>query len=333
LSLFVPVSTKALVKISLQLFVATLALLAANPSQAQIFVLNTSTKTINAYDPSTGAVLSTNLISLTGATTVYSATSSGTDIYVSESTGGHDVIAEYTEAGALVNGSWASPNSPAIASLVSGGDLYVANQSGRVYEYSIATGVQVSNSDFYNSNGYSNIAVSGTTLYATSGYPMEGAPIADYSTTTGNVIHASFINSPSRVTPDGLAVIGNNLFVANGSYVEEYNATTDAVESATFASITGATELTTIGDDLYIAYTSGSNHDIAEYLGTTATGAGTVINSDLINGVGTGSLQIFGESLPVVATPEPRSWALGGLVGLTILGLRRTRRSSESFLA
>lgn len=111
--------------------------------------------------------------------------------------------------------------------------------------------------------------------------------VGEYNASTGAAINANLITELGF--PDGLAVSGNNLFVAelsgnnNAGSVGEYNASTGAVINPNFivfpplSAIGNPSALAVSGNILYVAGASGT---IGEYDATT----GAPINARLITG-------------------------------------------------
>jgi hypothetical protein len=110
--------------------------------------------------------------------------------------------------------------------------------------------------------------------------PGEGGTVGEYNVTTGAPINGIFITGLSE--PEGLALSGNNLFVAqeDNNTVGEYNATTGAAINASF--ITGVSipaGLAVSGNNLFVASQSGTvAGTVAEYNATT----GALINANFI---------------------------------------------------
>ena len=104
--------------------------------------------------------------------------------------------------------------------------------------------------------------------------------VGEYNATTGAVINASLLGS--GYLPGGIAISGNNLFVANygvdgDSTVGEYNATTGAVINASLVSgLSSIAGIAISGNNLFVA--DDYNDTVGEYNATT----GAVINASLL---------------------------------------------------
>jgi len=105
--------------------------------------------------------------------------------------------------------------------------------------------------------------------------------VGKYNATTGAVINANFVTGLSQ--PQGLALSGNNLFVAtnnNGGTVGEYNATTGATINANFITgLNGPIGLALSGNHLFV--TNQFTGTVGEYDATT----GAVVNANFITGL------------------------------------------------
>jgi len=121
---------------------------------------------------------------------------------------------------------------------------------------------------------------SAQTLYVSSlAYP---ASVGEYDATTGAVINASFISGLQDFEPYGLALSGNNLYVANnyGGTVGAYNATTgEAIAGFSLGGLNSPYGLAVSGNNLYVS--SANNNTVGEYDATT----GAVINASFIIGL------------------------------------------------
>src|SRR5271165_395407 len=112
--------------------------------------------------------------------------------------------------------------------------------------------------------------------------------VGEYDATSGAAINANFITPLDR--PVGLALSGNNLFVAdNGSTgglqatVGEYNATTGAAINANFITGLNGYGLALSGNNLFVSVSFGFfGTTVGEY--NAATGA--AINANFITGLG-----------------------------------------------
>lgn len=176
---------------------------------------------------------------------------------------------------------------------LAGNRLFVASAgSGNVGEYDATTGAAI-NPDFITNVPYANrLLVSGNDLFLESDLPgADGIrEVVKYDATTGAVI-----KTKTMIVLDafGLALSGNDLFVANGSTVDEYNATTgDPIKFGLISGLKAATGLALSGSNLFVAnnYTG----QVGEYNAFT----GAVINANLISGlVDVGDLALSGNSL------------------------------------
>jgi hypothetical protein len=122
-------------------------------------------------------------------------------------------------------------------------------------------------------------------LFVSMSGPVNPGSVGKYNASTGATINASFITGLTDA--EGLAVLGNTLFVASyggtpygGGTVGEYDATTGAVINASF--ITGLsypTGLAVLGNTLFVVnYLTGT---VGEYDATT----GAAINTSFITGL------------------------------------------------
>jgi len=110
--------------------------------------------------------------------------------------------------------------------------------------------------------------------------------VGEYNATTGAAI-SSFTPITGLSIPEGIAVSGNNLFVAqeDNNTVGEYNATTGAAINASF--ITGVSipaGLALSGNNLFVASQSGT---VGEY--DVSTNPATLINANFITGLNSGN--------------------------------------------
>ncbi len=134
-------------------------------------------------------------------------------------------------------------NDPSALALLDN-ELFVANKgSGSVGEYDATTGAAINASFITGLNTPSGLAVMGPTsvffhsiLFVVNNSFGSGT-VGEYDATTGTLIKAHFITGLNQ--PQGLAVLGNTLFVANfgSGTVGKYDATTGAAINANF--ITG----------------------------------------------------------------------------------------------
>ncbi|HSI15281.1 MAG TPA: PQQ-binding-like beta-propeller repeat protein, partial [Chthoniobacter sp.] len=144
-------------------------------------------------------------------------------------------IGEYssTTAATPINANLVTGLSGGPTSLVlSGNTLFsVIPGDGKVVAYDATTGAVLNANFITGLSSPRGILISGNTMYVSS----SSSTIGTYNATTGAAINASFITSgPSG--PQGLAISGNSLFVANFSNdtVGKFDATTGAVINAAF---------------------------------------------------------------------------------------------------
>jgi hypothetical protein len=204
---------------------------------------------------------------------------------LAETVGVYDATTGATINGSLISGLTNYPRDMKLA----GGDLYITSSSGgTVGQYNATTGATI-NAAFQTEPGESTgIAVSGSDYYVV-GAGTSQAYVNGY-TSSG----PAFSDSVGYY-PAGVAVLGNNLFVAdNANYVaghgsiEEYNATTGALVDATFITGLFAPEgITILGNTMYVVNNAGNTDpnentgSIGEYNATT----GAAINTSLVTGL------------------------------------------------
>ena len=241
-------------------------------------------------------------------------------------------VGEYTTSGAVANSSLVTGLTGATAIAASGNNLWVAYQNiqsgslGSGVEEFTTAGALVGHLNLpagleYNSNPLNSIAVSGGDVFVTS----PGYGIAEF-TTSGALLN-TWSPPNSGDTLGGIAVSGSDLFVANGGVVSEYTASGTLVD-ASFITVPGlfAQAVTVSAGDLFVLYiaTGGNTSSIGEY-----TTSGAPVNASLVTGLpeaGSNPLTSFEESIAVVPTPEPSSWALLAIGGAALVAFRRHPR-------
>jgi len=148
-----------------------------------------------------------------------------------------------------------------------------------------------------------------------------GGYIDEYNFGTG-VFKSHFIGATLPNSAQGIAVLGNNLFVADyaSGKVSEFDATTGATLSANYITtggpVVGAMQL--VGNDLFI--TDSKNGRVSEYDVSGATA--TVVNLNFITGL------TSPQGLAIVVIPEPSTPVIFGGALLLALGKVRSRRPS-----
>jgi hypothetical protein len=121
------------------------------------------------------------------------------------------------------------------------------------------------------------LALSGNSLFA-AGFNS----VSKFDATTGAVINPNLITGLDEVY--GLAVFGNNIFVANehSGTVGEYDATTGAVINASLITVSGQVfGLTVSGNNLFVTNGMGNGTKVSEYNAIT----GALINPNFITGL------------------------------------------------
>ena len=188
----------------------------------------------------------------------------------------------WTNSGPVAIGVNGSPNlvsglNAPRAIAVSGGDLWVANDSSStISEYNATTGAVVNASLVSGLNGPLGIAVSGGDLWVANN---STGTISEYNATTGAVVNASLVSGFAGLT--GIAVSGGDLWITNyDGPIAEYNATTGAVVNASLVSgLTEPEDIAVSGGEMWVLnYGAGT---IGEYNATT----GAVINASLVSGL------------------------------------------------
>ena len=276
-------------------------------AHAQLYLSQEYNWKVGEYDPTTGAPINSSLIT-TGLVAPYALALSANSLFVADY--GHQRVSEYDAfTGTLINASFISVISPK-GLLVSGNSLFVASGTGSVGVYDATTGAAI-NANLITS-GLSDpwsMALLGNSLYVSNRSPNNSA-VGKYDASTGAVINATFITG--IYTPFGLAVSGNNLFVAaSNNAVGKYDATTGAAINAGFVTgLSNPTNLAVSGNNLFVAELDGSR--VGEY--DAATGA--AINANFITGITPVGLAI--------QVPEPATAGLLG-VGTLLLAARRRR--------
>jgi hypothetical protein len=220
-------------------------------------------------------------------------TSARAQLYVSQPFQGS--IGEYNAStGIAINANFITGLNYPYGFALSGNTLFVANYGGTtVGTYNATTGAAINANFITGLSDPEGLAVSGDTLFVSQliviGGTAEGTTVGTYNATTGAVINANFITGLSGNITFGLAVSGNDLFVANdgavGSEVQgtvgEYNATTGAAINVNF--ITGLTEpfgLAVSGNTLFVS-NGYSGHTVGKYNAST----GAAINANFITGL------------------------------------------------
>ena len=252
--------------------------LLAMPGSARaqtLYVAQDGTEKISNYNATTGAAINANLIT-TGLNGPKGLVLSGNNLFVANS--GGDTVGVYNAStGAAINA-----------------DL-IPFSSGLL---STPTGLAVSDNNLFVSNTNGNQTV------------------GEYNATTGAAINANFIPVTQGFgNPEGLALSGNTLFVADLAQfsspinfglgrVGAYNATTGgAINANLVTALNAPVALALSGNTLFVANSANGDLDlgsVGEYNATT----GAAINANFITGLqGPDGLAVFGNTL-FVATVE-----------------------------
>ena len=320
---------------------ATVLLWAATAtSQAQtpnIYIVNDGAGMVEEYDSTTGA----NILSLqvlpapsSGLSFASGIALSGANMYIANVAGGFVYECNAT-TGAIISsfgtsGSIGGFNNPEALAL-SGNHLYVADSGNNaVQEYDATTGALIS--AFVSPTNLTTpvgLAISGNNLYIGNlGSVPPGDPvIGEYDATTGAQI-AAFnvpIGGPDGPNfPTGLAIAGNDLYVADGggdNTIREFDATTGAAIAGWTPIASDAPHGIAVEDNLlYVVNDNNGGAPMAtEYDATTgAVVAGFSAPTDL-------NSPAFIEFVPS-ATPEPGSATLLVLGAGALLGWRPRRK-------
>ena len=300
------------------LLVAALALgVYACPAGAQIFIGNATTGAVDEYgfDGSGGAALFTPSNSPVGLAV------SGTSLYVV----GGPAVGVYTAAGGF-NGSLAPQLGATDFIAVSGNTLYADDWTlGNIESYSTATGSLINPSVTSDNYDPAVLAVTanGSVFLGSNGFVSEVG---------GNQTFAPYNVGAVAAT---LATSGNDLYVLNGSAINEYDATTGQMVSGfsltgvADTGVTGVTGLAVYGGDLYtLDFSTGT---VAEYDAVT----GALINSALITGlVGAESIAVGGIAGSLTPVPEPIWAGVAALVPIAgVVWQRRRSRAAAGVVA
>jgi hypothetical protein len=141
-----------------------------------------------------------------------------------------------------------------------------------VSEYNATTGAPLNANLITRLRTPSRLAVQDNTLFVSN----ESGSVGKYDAATGAAINPSFITG-MQFFPQGLAVRGNILFVANFGFgtVGKYDASTGEAIDADFITAGFPSALALLGNRLFVLDTNGS---VREYNATT----GAAINANLI---------------------------------------------------
>jgi hypothetical protein len=145
-----------------------------------------------------------------------------------------------------------------------------------------------------------------------------------YDASTGAAINANLITTGLN-GPNGFALSGNNLFVANyddafgengGTTVGEYNLTTGAFNPTFIRGLDGPDQLAFSGNNLFVSNFLGGTVGVYNF------NTGAAINASFIGGLS------YPAGLAVV--PEPSAWSMIAVGGVALLGIicRKKRRSA-----
>src|SRR5580698_4017476 len=223
---------------------------------------------------------------------------------------GGGIIAEFSSSGGTVNNSFITGlSSNPFGMVTSGGSLFVSgNGSGTIGQYNLLG--QAINSTLIGFGGAAGLAVSGNNLYVSSWNDGgSGSTISEF-TTAGGIVNSSLITVLHN--PLGLAISGNDLFVANSgnSTIGEYTLSGQTVDASLVTGLDDPQGLAILGNDLFV--TEPGDQTVGEY-----DLSGNTINASLITGLDT--------PVGITVTPEPSALAFGAL-GAAMMLYRRMRR-------
>jgi PEP-CTERM motif len=192
----------------------------------ELYVANDGTGYIGEYTTS-GTTLFPHVIAH-GLNNPWSIAVSGSDMFIANNTSG--TIGEYTTSGATVNASLVSGLDDPTGMVLSGGNLFVVSGNsswgGTVGEYT-TSGATINASLLTVNFPYTvvqggnaittySLAISGDDLFIVN---FITGIVGEY-TTSGATVNASLISGLNL--PTGMAISGNDLFIANGGNVGEY---------------------------------------------------------------------------------------------------------------
>ena len=207
-------------------------------SGTDLYVTNNDTGVVGKY---TTAGATQNASFITGVNGVSGITVSGTHLYVSSQ--GDQTVKDYSTSGTLLNGSLISTVNGPRQTAVSGSFIYVANNGNNTIGKYTTAGGTVNASLISGLSSVTGVAVSsdGSELFvATQGDGDIGA----YNATTGAAINASLITG---LTPEYLAVLGSNLYVADfGGKVAEYTTSGQVVNTSLVSGLNGPLALAVV---------------------------------------------------------------------------------------
>ena len=216
-------------------------------SDNTLFVATDEGKTVGKYDATTGAAINPNFI--TGLRGPFIELAKfGPHLFVANSTEPLDTVGKYNAStGTPVNASFITGDHLPEGLAVQGPTvlfhhpiLFVLDLTGNdtVGKYDATTGAAINASFITGLNFAEGIAVSGNKLFVAN---RGAGTVGKYNATTGAANNADFITGSK---PHALALLGNNLFVAEfgtdvrqANRVGKYDATTGAAIDANF--ITG----------------------------------------------------------------------------------------------
>ena len=176
-----------------------------------LYVANSGGGSVNAYDTVTGTVV-TGFRTISPGSNPFDVQAAGGLLYVSSRAG--NTVGAYNAATGLAATSFtaitdlSSPTGLAVAN----GILYVANRDTRtIRTYDALTG-SILNPNFLSGVNTQFLTASGNTLYLSQSSGVN--TVTAYDISTGTAL-AGFTTITGVSTPQGLNVVGNNLYVAS----------------------------------------------------------------------------------------------------------------------
>lgn len=319
-------------KNSLRWAVAAVTFLAATHASAQLYTFNGGV--VSEYNSATGALIQGSLITNTHYDENQIVIEGG-DIYIPQYIGGSTQVASYNATtGALIGNPYITGihTGPGVVTANST-EFFSANAGNDIEDYTLSTGAVLNQYWIYTGEPITTLTASATVLYAN----LNDSSLVAYNISTGGLQSGFTTVSLSGALIGGMVVYGNDLFVENNTThdIAEYNATTGALITSDFYTGTAAAtfnSLNVVGTELYVgAYTSTSNLTKVAVI-STAT-ANTVYDATLDTITGNDDITVAPGSAsyvyvpPVLAAPEPRSWAFA-LLAFGAFGLLWNRRQS-----